>query len=202
GRSTPIATRLALRDLARYRARSGSALAAISLAVLVAVIVVLAASARYSNVLDYAGPNLAPNQVWITTNTPPPTGTIIHSPDGKTHVQEASSTKTATPQQLAAHAGAIAKGLGAQLITLESPDANLNATQGGRNWNGAIFVATPQLLHAFGINPTQINPNADLLSSRPGLSGVAGITLNYGSNKHNSGPSSSSRCTRATDCLA
>ena len=44
GRRTPIATRLALRDLARYRARSGSALAAISLGVLVAVIVMLAAA--------------------------------------------------------------------------------------------------------------------------------------------------------------
>ena len=44
GRRAPIATRMALRDLARYRARSGSALAAISLGVLVAVIVMLAAS--------------------------------------------------------------------------------------------------------------------------------------------------------------
>ena len=33
-RHTPVAARLALRDLARYRARSGSALAAISLGVL------------------------------------------------------------------------------------------------------------------------------------------------------------------------
>ena len=41
GRRAPIATRLALRDLARYRARSGSALAAISVGVLVAVIVML-----------------------------------------------------------------------------------------------------------------------------------------------------------------
>ena len=45
-RRAPIAPRLALRDLARYRARSGSALAAISLGVLVAVIVMLAAASR------------------------------------------------------------------------------------------------------------------------------------------------------------
>src|SRR5580704_11914014 len=38
GRRTPISGRLALRDLARYRARSGSALAALSPGVLVAVI--------------------------------------------------------------------------------------------------------------------------------------------------------------------
>ncbi len=59
GRRAPIAVRLALRDLARYRARSGSALAAISLGVLVAVLVCVLSAQRYGNVLDYAGPNLA-----------------------------------------------------------------------------------------------------------------------------------------------
>ncbi len=182
GRRTPIATRLALRDLARYRARSGSALAAISLGVLVAVIVMLAAASRYGNVLDYAGPNLASNQLALHANTPPPVGTIIMLPNGKTHVQKASASATAaTPQQLAAQVKAIARGLSAQLIALESPNANLNATQGGRSWNGQIYVATPQLLHAFGIKASDIDPNADVLSSRPGLSGVSGITFSSGS---------------------
>ncbi len=209
GRRSPIAPRIALRDLARYRARSGSALAAISLAVLVAVIVMLAAASRYGNVLDYAGPNLSSNEIALHANTPPPVGTIIGTPNGKTHVQKASSAATAaTPQQLAAHAEAIAKGLGAQLIALETPGANLNATQGGRNWDGAIYVATPQLLRAFGIKASEIDPNADVLSSRPGLSGVSGITFTYGPNAGNfsgppgSGPSSAASCTAATDCLA
>jgi putative ABC transport system permease protein len=42
-------------------------------------------------------------------------------------------------------------------------------------------VATPQLLHAFGIEASAIDPNADVLSSRPGLSGVSGITFSAGS---------------------
>ena len=46
GGGAPIAVRLALSDLARYRARSGSALAAIIVGVLAAVIVVLVAAAR------------------------------------------------------------------------------------------------------------------------------------------------------------
>ena len=71
GRRAPIAARLALRDLARYRARSGSALAAISIGVLIAVIVMLAAASRFSNVLDYAGPNLASNQLALHTGFPP-----------------------------------------------------------------------------------------------------------------------------------
>jgi putative ABC transport system permease protein len=205
----PIATRLALRDLARYRARSGSALAAISVGVLAAVIVMLAASARYGNVLDYAGPNLASNELALHANTPPPAGTVIRTPNGRVRIQKASSSATAaTPQQLAAYAEAIARGLGAQLIALETPDAGLNATQGGRSWNGQIYVATPQLLRAFGIKASEIDPNADVLSSRPGLSGVSRITFTYGSNNDNafsnpgSGPPSQSRCSAATDCLA
>ena len=54
--STPIAARLALRDLGRYRARSGSALSAISLGVMIAVLVCVLTAGRFGNVLDYAGP--------------------------------------------------------------------------------------------------------------------------------------------------
>ncbi len=76
GRRAPIAFRLALRDLARYRSRSGSSLAAISLGVLVAVLVCVAANVRYSDVLDYAGPNLASNQLVVyapnSPNSPGP----------------------------------------------------------------------------------------------------------------------------------
>jgi len=48
-------------------ARSGSALSAISIGVLISVIVVLAAASRFSNVLDYAGPNLDSNQLALHT---------------------------------------------------------------------------------------------------------------------------------------
>ena len=182
GRRTPIATRLALRDLARYRARSGSALAAISLGVLIAVIVMLAAASRYGNVLDYAGPNLASNQLALHTSFPPPGQQIVQrNAKGQLVPVKNAPVETATPGQLGASAEQIAKGLGAQLIALESPNAGLDGTQGGRSWNGMIYVATPQLLRAFGITTSEIDPNADILSSRPGLSGVSGLVLNYAS---------------------
>ncbi len=209
GRHAPIAIRLPLRDLARYRARSGSALAAISIGVLVAVIVMLAAAARYGNVLDYAGPNLSSNEIALHANIPPPPGTEIQSPSGKVHVQgPETSSMAAALRQAPAHAEAIARGLGAQLIALDTPNASLNATQGGRNWDGQIYVATPQLLRAFGIKASEIDPNADVLSSRPGLAGVSGMTFTYGSSgpdasqNPGSGPSSASGCTAAADCLA
>src|SRR5262252_5607514 len=58
----PVAVRLALRDLSRYRARSAAALSAISFAVLLAALIGILAAARYANPLDYTGPNLAANQ--------------------------------------------------------------------------------------------------------------------------------------------
>ena len=74
GRQAPIAVRLALRDLVRYRARSGSALAAISLGVLIAALVCVLTAQRYGNVLDYAGPNLASNQIIVYTPNGGPGG--------------------------------------------------------------------------------------------------------------------------------
>ena len=78
GRLLPIGPRLALRDLYRYRARSGSAMAAISVAVLAAVVTAAAASLRYGQYLDYAGPNLASNEVVVYA--PLPGGTIVSGP--------------------------------------------------------------------------------------------------------------------------
>ena len=75
GRRAPIAIRLPLRDLARYRARSGSALSAISLGVFIAALVCVLTAQRYGNVLDYAGPNVASNQIIVYT----PNG---HGPGG------------------------------------------------------------------------------------------------------------------------
>jgi len=189
GRRAPIASRLALRDLARYRARSGSALAAISVAVLAAVIVMLAAAARYGNSFDWAGPNMASDQL------------VVHA-GGNAGGGEGSATV------LSAHAASIARALNAELIPLESPSAGLGGTHLGRQWDGAIYVATPQLLRAFGIPSSAIDPNADILTSRAGLSGESGLVLSYGSSgKSAQGPgapggSPSSSCTPATHCLA
>jgi putative ABC transport system permease protein len=41
-------------------------------------------------------------------------------------------------------------------------------------------VATPRLLAAFGIKASEVNPNADVLTMRPGLSGLSKMQLIYG----------------------
>jgi putative ABC transport system permease protein len=50
-------------------------------------------------------------------------------------------------------------------------------------------VATPQLLAAFGIKASDVNPAADVLSARPGLSGISKMQLIYGGDdKGGNGP--------------
>ncbi|MBO0887358.1 MAG: hypothetical protein J2O38_08155, partial [Acidimicrobiales bacterium] len=197
GRRAPIATRLALRDLARYRARSGSALAAISVGVLVAAIVMLVAAARYGNPLDSAGPNLSSNELALHATLEQRGQSIVRrTATGFSFVT--SPVRVASPAQLAASAERIARGLGGQLVALETPNAGLGGTHLGRNFDGSIYVATPRLLRAFGIAPSDIDPNADILSSRPGLSSVSGLNLQYGSGSK-LGPEST--CTPGPGCV-
>ncbi len=160
GGHAPLAIRLALRDLSRYRARSGSALAAISIGVMIATIVAVVVYARYSDILDYAGPNVASSQMLIWNNSPNP---------------------NAEPTKAQYKAGqTISAGLGAKhFFSLEMTSGNLNHNGSGRQWSGNVYVATPQLLQAFGITQSQINPDADILTSLPGLSGVSNLSFEH-----------------------
>ena len=190
GRQAPIAVRLALRDLVRYRARSGSALAAISLGVLIAVLVCVLAAQRFGNVLDYAGPNLASNQIIVLRAGQRPGGGPGNGPGGS-----GPSGTAGTPQAQAATARSIAKALGshAPSIALDSTSASLQHAAAGRSWSGPVYVATPQLLPAFGIKASDVNPDADVLTMRPGLSGVSDMQLVYGNYYGDQGGRASAR---------
>ena len=180
GRRAPIAIRLALRDLARYRARSGSALSAISLGVFIAALVCVLTAQRYGNVLDYAGPNVASNQIIVY---PPGPGPGPGGGPGNGGSNPPSGTAS-TPQAQAAVAQDIAKGLGSHtVIGLDDAGASLQHAAAGRSWSGPVYVATPQLLAAFGIKASDVNPDADVLTVRPGLSGLSQMQLLYGDDK-------------------
>ena len=174
GSRSPIAIRLPLRDMSRYRARSGSALSAISLGIMIAVIICAVAVARYANVFDYVGPNMAANA--LNVYSPPPGGTPLFGPNGQ---QTAPAAPSIQAQETAVHA--IASAVGAtHLVELDQPALGLqNPSAAGRQWNGAIYVATPTLLRAYGVNPSSIPSSVDVLSSRPGLAG-SGVQLTYG----------------------
>ena len=170
GKHAPIAIRLALRDLARYRARSGPALAAISLSTLIAVIICVASAARFGNVLDYAGPNLTSSQMVVYA----PVGNINNGTP-PTAAETTAGTKVA--HEIAADLGTTS------MVTLYDSSFGLTHASGGRSWSGQIYVATPQLLKAFGISPSEVNPDADILTMRPGLSSMSLMQLTYGDGK-------------------
>jgi putative ABC transport system permease protein len=173
GRHAPVAVRLALRDLARYRARSGPALAAISLSALIAVVICVASAARFGNVLDYVGQNLTSSQL------------IVYSPSSIYGIAHPTSADMAASQQVAKE---IAADLGAtSMVTLETTSANLRHAAAGRQWSGTIYVATPQLLKSFGISPGEVNPDADILTMRPGLSTMSLMQLTYGNSSPGAG---------------
>jgi putative ABC transport system permease protein len=173
GGKSPIAVRLPLRDMARYRARSGSALSAISLGIMIAVIICAVAVARYANVFDYVGPNMSANAVNVYS---PPTGPTFGPQGQNTPAQPVPSLQA---QEATVHA--IAAAVGAKdTVDLVSPAVGLqNPSGAGRQWNGPIYVATPALLRAYGINPSSIPSNVDILSARSGLAG-SGVQLTYG----------------------
>jgi putative ABC transport system permease protein len=82
----------------------------------------------------------------------------------------------------------IASVVGARrVVELDAPAAGLeNPSASGRQWNGPIYVATPSLLRAYGIDPSSVPSNADVLTSRPGLSG-SDVQLTHGDGGAKSG---------------
>jgi putative ABC transport system permease protein len=179
-RWAPITVRLAMRDLARYRARSGAALGAISLSVLIAAIICVISAARFGNVLDYVGPNLAPNQIAVYPNQ------LLVNPGA-----QMTGAQLAT---MAAETKGIAASLGSRdIVKLETTNSALQRATTGRNWYGPVYVATPQLLRAYGISSSQVNPNAYILTMRPSLSSLTNMQLLYGAAKFGP-PGSSSPC--------
>ena len=193
-RRGPLAIRLSLRDLSRYRARSGSALSAISVGILIAVIISLVSAARFANVLDYAGPNMTSSQLNIYTANGP------YGPSGPGS-GGANAVPTSKVGALKKSTDAIAASLGShRVLELETTSASLNHSGPGRSWSGPVFVATPQLLKFFGIKSSEIEPSADILTMRPGLSGVSHMQLTFGQQK--GPPGSSGPCTAANGCLA
>ena len=133
----------------------------------------VAAAVRYGNVLDYTGPNLASNQAVLYA--PLPGGTQLFGPNG--------SSTAPTPPSIALQdklVDRIAEALGANFGNRTRADGRRPAARGGgAERNGQIYVATSQLLKALGIKSSTIDPNVDILTMRPGLSGISLMQLTW-----------------------
>jgi putative ABC transport system permease protein len=169
-RRAPVAIRIAFRDLARYRSRSGAALAATSFAILIAMLVTLITTGRYADPVDYFGPNLPANQVLVTAagnNAVGPNATPVPSP-------------TRTPAEQQAQTAAIAASLNSHdVLALDSTDAFLGrrTATGTIGGPGIIYLATPAVLAHYGVDPASVEPTTLLVTSRPGLQGTGGLQL-------------------------
>lgn len=174
-RHVPVAGRIAVRDLARYRARSGAALAAATLAVFIAMLITLLSTNRFTEPLDYVGPNLPPNQLAVYTpgNNP-----------GSTSGDTLPSSRQRQAGQ--ATAARIAAALGTRNVlpltaAVAPTDTGLEQVgPGGGQGTIDIYVATPALLRHYGIKADAISPGTVLLTSRPGLQGSPNLVLQYG----------------------
>lgn len=181
----PLASRLALRDMARYRSRSGAALAAVSFAVFIATIAIVIASIRYDDALNYIGPNMATNQL------------VLYAPgNDPTQYQPGQFTPAAKLAATQRQADAIAAQLHAPAPLELELAVSANVAQPGQptqnvygtiialhdhEQGGLLWVATPALLKAFGISPSELNPAADVLTARALLPSAGSLILVSGS---------------------
>jgi putative ABC transport system permease protein len=186
GSRSGVAVRLALRDLVRFQARSGAALGSVTLAIGIAA--TIAVSSAASDTPNPAG-NLAADQLMVYST--PDTSA------GQVPPLSASQLRTATIQ-LNSLAGAIhatvvpleqaysseaglqppQPGLGGRTIPAGYPIASLaqvTIQARGIQISGGLdplYVATPSLLAQYSINPSAIEPTADVLSARTDLGGL------------------------------
>lgn len=171
----PVPVRLALTDLVRYQARSGAALAAISLVLgISAAIVIGTAAGEYTARRDAGLGNLADTQLLVRIGQP---GPVIpeRTPAEAASLQEKANAITATlggsvsllPLDMAvvgsyndlSPKGQV--GHPAVEIGIKGPDQTALASY-------PLFVATPDVLRLYGIDPAAVPADIDVLSVRTG----------------------------------
>jgi putative ABC transport system permease protein len=166
----PIAPRLALRDLARYQARSGAALAAITLALGIAAAVVVTALAEENRAADdppnlttrqvrvYKGPTEAPELISIQTNAQVAlmAARVRQLAAGLDHA-------TVIPFRNAYQPGAPAMVIDGDPVL---PTISLSRKIDTHTYTSVsrLYVATPALLRYLGIDPATIDPSMDFLA--------------------------------------
>jgi putative ABC transport system permease protein len=168
-----IAPRLALRDLARYQARSGAALAAVTLALGIAATVVVVASAEEAKrasepaslsdrqIRVYLGPSEARELT--------PVDALARMGLLRASVQQLAARldqAALTPLRTAAEAGVTPPMVVGN--TRVFPTIELTKTSDGKRFTSQsqLYVATPAVLRYLGIDPATIDPSTDFLLDR------------------------------------
>jgi putative ABC transport system permease protein len=182
-RHAPLAARLAMRDLARYRSRSSAALAAIGLAVGIAAVVALSTAVTAAKAAAPTGGNLPANQivVWLaqeTMNGPVPILSSTQVEAMRNQVDAIAADLHATsvlPLTGAVDPNQPLERGGRAPAVLGKPHPAGPGEPGGTIYSSQdsipLFVATPELLAHYGIDPASINADSDLLTPRASIAG-------------------------------
>ncbi len=195
----PVSIRIALRDLVRYRARSGAALAATTFAVFLAMGICVVASLRFDNPLNWIGPNLSSSQLLVPTQA-------------TLGIGEAAQLSGAQLASLNGRVNSLAASLHASVVPLEGVGSLYQVgtpRHSPQNFSGNMYVATPQLLAAYRIKASQIAPGTDFITVRPGLAGLPHMEMLWhngmvsdSSNPATPGSDGGPSCTPSNNCVA
>lgn len=175
----PFATRLALRDLARYQARAAAALAAITLAISISVAIVGIAGA---NVRSADEGNMSSHQLVIRrsgegTPVDPRIGAADRSAldVGAARVARALGDPTRVPLDIA-----IGANISDDPQTWDPVSVGRPMSASSTRMVAVAFVATPALLRHYGIDPSTIGDRTDLLTARKGNLSLVDVTTRGG----------------------
>ncbi len=201
-RGAPIALRLALRDLARYQARSSAALAAVALSVGISAAIAISAAAAQAAAAVPTGGNLPTNQliVWLSPDAaagavPQLNPTQLHNTQTRVdaiatalHAQSVLALDGALEPSVPDMQGGPANSTGGKPVAaLGIPHHTVVDGRHGTEFRGnesiPLFVATPAVLQRYGIQPGDINPTTDLLTSRSSLAGYQLIGTSRGTQR-------------------
>jgi putative ABC transport system permease protein len=182
----PIAARLALRDLARYQARSGAALAAITLALGIAATVVIIAAAEEKTAAGEP-PNLSNRQIRVYTGATPDADLVpIRTPAeiegmaaGVRGLAASLADAPVIPLHNAYRAGSEPGNIdGVRVLDVEALRRKIDDPD---SWSGSrycvmeglcystesrLYVATPALLRYLGVDPATVDSSTDFLVDR------------------------------------
>ncbi len=171
-KKAPIPVRLALRDLVRYRSRSGAALAAISLALgLAAAVVITTSAALYASAEEG---NLAPNQLLIRVGEVP-------SPGDVAPIEVRTDDEVASLDALVADLAGSLDGRVTPIDVVVAPEIDLPGLPGltsvvlttriDENTFRILthlYVASPEVLDLYQVDEERIPASADFLTVEEG----------------------------------
>ncbi len=181
GRRAPVAVRLALRDLARHQARSGAALAAISLALGITAAIIISSAADKTaatagnlpdtQILVWTGQSDGPNGPAIPLRAPAQLRVLaaaVHQIAGSLPHSEVTALDMPVNPADKPQPGGQGSQAGQPVASMGAPQDPAAGDRGGTYSTIPLYVATPAVLRYLGISPAMITPAADFLTVQAG----------------------------------